>query len=80
MLVPATTSAHMDRILAMHPSADTTPQGQAMTAVEPALSTRFAAASIRLNAAINELNLERAQIEWRFIHRLLDQILDQNKP
>ena len=48
-----------------------------MTAPEIQLSTRFRAASIRLNAAIHELNMDKALIEWRFIHRLLDQILDQ---
>ena len=48
-----------------------------MTAAQPALSTRFAAASIRLNTAIEAINMEKALIEWRFIHRLLDKQLDQ---
>jgi hypothetical protein len=44
-----------------------------MTAVEVQLSTRFHAACTRLQHALTTLNYDKALIEWRFIHRLLDQ-------
>lgn len=47
-----------------------------MTALEPQLSTRFLAACARWHAAIEALNYDKALIEWRFIHRLLDRYGD----
>jgi hypothetical protein len=44
-----------------------------MTAVDVQISTRFHAACARLQHALTTIDYDKALIEWRFIHRLLDQ-------